>query len=851
MHGRYGGLLRILFEWLFGPIHYPEEQADRIRQMARQGTVVYVARASSTWLALYFNHALHRLGLPLARFVGGLNLWLWQPVDRIWKLLWAQPSRLAQRLRSLYGEAPPNRREELLADIAVQGDAAFLFLRDSKGDGSRRSDYVRALVAAQHLTDRPIFLVPHAMTDRALSGQAKSSLRERLFGTRSRRSRGRQLRRMPIAGARRATVRVGDPLNIQDLMRERPDDDDEMLARRVRHELERRITVEESVVAGPELPAYETVVRHVMRDPLVKAAIAAEVEASGKQEKTVARRARRYVREVAARYSVWILRGLGAAMRWTFSHIYDGIFVDQVGYERVIEASRRGPIIYCPAHRSHADYLVLSLAMWDRGFTPPHIAAGANLSFFPLGTLFRGSGAFFLRRSFKDNPLYASTFRAYVHELVRQGTSIEFFMEGGRSRTGKHLMPRFGFLSMIIDAWRRGARDDLQFVPVSIDYERIIEAGSYERELRGGAKKKEDVRGLLSTTRVLRSQYGRVHVQFGEPISLKEHAERRGLPQSDDPQHDDLWRDEVERFAYRVMHQVAVVSTVTPTAVVATALLGHPGRGIARSALVARCHEIAEYLDTALARLSDPLAELETCETAVLAAVQRLVDEGFVSVDRPGRSDAEPIFRVLEERRVGLDYYKNAVMNYFAPASIICRAIRRHGDDRIPYDVVHDDARFLSRLFKREFLYRADTSYDTVLDETLGTLAVRGMLDVHEDGTVEVREREPVMALAGLLDGFVEAYWVVLRTAADLRGFPLWKKELVTRAMERARRAFLEGEIRRPESAGRIIIEGGVGWLLSTGVVEASGGKKQTLKLSPEHEAGELEQLTERVAAFL
>ncbi|MEE8408787.1 MAG: 1-acyl-sn-glycerol-3-phosphate acyltransferase [Myxococcota bacterium] len=855
MHEQYGGLLRPIFERLFGPIHYPADSAEQIRDMARRGTIVYVARASSTWLALYFNHALSRLGLPLARFVGGINLLLWQPVDQLWKLLAQSFSGSGVGWRARYGDQAPNRKAALLADFALRGEAAFLFLHthDSAPRLERQSSaYLRALVAAQHVIDEPIFLVPHAMTDRALSGQVRDSLRQRLFGGRRRPGRTRHLR-MPLSGAARlATVRVGEAIDLRQLVTQHPDDDDTMLARRVRHMLERRISEEERVVAGPVLPGFDTVARHVLRDPGVRAAVEAEAKRSGKTPDVLTRKARRYIREIAARYTAGMVAFIGTVMRWAFTRIYDGITVDEAGLARVVSALRSGPVIFCPAHRSHVDYLVLSLTLWDHGLAPPHIAAGANLAFFPLGTMFRYAGAFFLRRTFRDNPIYAATFRAYIVELLRQGTSLEFFIEGGRSRTGKHLMPKFGFLSMVVDAWRRGARDDVRFVPISIDYERIIEAGSYEQELKGAEKKREDIGGLLRTTRVLRSRYGRVHVQFGEPLSLAAHASAAGLPQSAVPEHDDDWRAETERLGYRILHRIAMVSTVTPTSVVATALLGHPGRGIARSALIARSHDIAEFLHTATARLSAPLFDLDSREAAVLEAVQRLVEEGSVSVDRPGRSDAEPIYHVPDDRRVGLDFYKNSVMNYFAPSAIICRAINKRGGGKIAYRDVFEDSRFLSRLFKREFLFRVGTSFQTLFDESLATLAVRGMLDVSEDGSIEVREPDAVTHLAGLLDCFVEGYWVAATTATELRSFPLWRKELSLRAMERARRAFLEGEIRRPESAGRTLTETAIAWMVATGVVTSeTDGRRQSLRLAPDYEAEKLDQLIGDIAAFL
>ncbi|MBI3179772.1 MAG: 1-acyl-sn-glycerol-3-phosphate acyltransferase [Deltaproteobacteria bacterium] len=810
--------------------------------------MVYVARARSTWLVLYFNHALNRLGLPLARFVAGKSLLFWQPVGRLLRLLFGPRRQNDGAWRARYLERPPTRGEATLAELAARRQAVFLALHEGAQRRPTPDDYLRALVAAQRTSSHSIYLVPHALADRAQSGSPRTGLRDFLSGTRRRPGQRRELK----VPHRRATVRVGDAIDLAAFVREHADSDDLMLARRLRHELDRRISEEERVVAGPELPRFDMVARHVLRDAGLREVIAHEAQASGKSPQAVETRAQRLLNEIAARYNVSFVKLLARLFDWVFNRIYDGIVVDARGLARAVEASRHGPLVLCPSHRSHVDYLVLSYVLWQHGVAPPHIAAGANLSFFPLGSIFRRGGAFFLRRTFKDDALYAAVFRAYVCELIRQGTAIEFFLEGTRSRTGKVLMPRFGLLGMLVDAWRRGERTNLQFVPVSIDYERIIEAGAYERELKGGEKRQEDLSGLLKTTRVLRSRYGRVHVQFGDPIGLAALAERKGLPQSAAPEHDSRWRAEVERLGYRIMHQVAAVCSVTPTAVAATALLGHAGRGLSQGALVARTHDIVEYLDAAAARLSPSVANAQARVVAVLEAVQKFVEEGHVVVEHAGAGDPEPIYRVPDERRVLLDFYKNMLMNYFAPAAIVCRSLMRRGLREARYADLHKDSRFLSRLFKREFLYRADSDFDTYFDDSLASLAIRGLVDVHEDGRVAVREPATVALIGGLLDGFVQAYYAAAGTLTELRDFPLWHKELALRAMERARRAYLEGRLSRPESAGRTLAESAVSFMLSSGIIEEQRtGRKATLRLAKAYDGQELEALIDEIAAFI
>ncbi len=852
MHDEYGGLLRRFFEWAFGPLQYPREAAEQIRLLAKRGTIVYVARARSSILGLYFNHALYRFGLPLARFVGGINLFLFQPVDRLWRL-WVQRRQhevSGRRWQDRFPDRPPKPAEALLMEITLRGQASFLFLpppreRDRLARFRLKHDYFRALVAAQRSSSRPIFIVPHVLVGRSQSGTVRGAWGTRFFG--SGRKRGRLREIALLLSPQHANLRVAEPIDVQSFLT--ADGDDQHQARRLAHELNRRISEEERVVAGPSLPAFDTTKRHVLRNPMVREALEEAAKAAGKSVGSLERRADRLLDEIAARYNVNTIRFMDALMRWIFNRIYDGITVDEDGLARALLASKRGPLVFCPSHKSHVDYLVLSYILWQHNVAPPHIAAGANLSFFPLGAVFRRAGAFFLRRTFKDDALYRALFRAYVTELVATGTSIEFFMEGTRSRTGKLLLPKFGLLGMLVDSWRQAAREDLVLVPVSIDYERIIEAGSYERELLGGEKKPEDIGALLGATRVLRSRYGRVHVQFGEPLSLADEMRRGALPQSAEPQHDDRFKEEIERLGYRVLYRVGQVCTVTPTAVAATALLSHRGRGLALTSLLAACDDIIDYLDAQAARLSDTL-RAQSREASILEALQKLVDEGTLRVDRPGRSDAEPIYRVIEDRRIILDFQKNALMNYFAPGALLARSLLRRKESPASYKAVHADTRFLSKLLKREFIYRVDADYDTHFDDALATLAVRGMLDVEDDAIV-VRNRPALELLSGLLDSFVEAYLVTAQTLVDLRQFPLWDKELLSRALERARRAFLEGAITRPEAASRTLVENALAWMIEGGVLDVKlEGKKKRLQLKGAHDGPALEKLIAQIASY-
>lgn len=224
------------------------------------------------------------------------------------------------------------------------------------------------------------------------------------------------------------------------------------------------------------------------------------------------------IKEIAANFSYTMLRITERIMSYILKKLYRGINVK--GSEKIINISRYGnKIVYLPCHRSHMDYLLLSYVIYNHGVVPPHIVSGINLSFWPAGFIFRNLGAFFIRRSFKGNKLYTNIFKEYLIDLFNRGHSIECFIEGSRSRTGKLLKPKTGTLSITLQSIIQGNNKSIVLLPVYIGYENIIEENTYVKELQGAAKQKE---GLIQTFKSLLKlrNFGEVYVNFGEPLYI-------------------------------------------------------------------------------------------------------------------------------------------------------------------------------------------------------------------------------------------------------------------------------------------------------------------------------------------
>ena len=203
--------------------------------------------------------------------------------------------------------------------------------------------------------------------------------------------------------------------------------------------------------SGPNLPNRQALFNRLMKSKAIEKAIADEAKAKNISLEKARKEAQDIMDEIAADFSYSLVKNGDRLLSWLWNRIYQGLNINNASTVRKL-AQDGHEIVYVPCHRSHMDYLLLSYVLFHEGMVPPHIAAGINLNFFPAGPLFRRGGAFFIRRSFKGNKLYSTIFREYLAELFTKGYSVEYFSEGGRSRTGRLLQAKTGMLAMTIQA---------------------------------------------------------------------------------------------------------------------------------------------------------------------------------------------------------------------------------------------------------------------------------------------------------------------------------------------------------------------------------------------------------------
>ncbi|TCI01401.1 glycerol-3-phosphate 1-O-acyltransferase PlsB [Corallincola luteus] len=428
------------------------------------------------------------------------------------------------------------------------------------------------------------------------------------------------------------------------------------------------------MVTGPRLADRQAMFEQIVATPAMRKAIAEEVQAKSKSEEDARAEAIKYLDEIAANYSSNMIRVVDRIMTWLWNRIYRGIKVSNAEQVRTLAQSGH-ELVYVPCHRSHMDYLLLSYVLYYEGLVPPHIAAGVNLNFWPAGPLFRRGGAFFMRRSFRGNKLYSAVFREYLALLFQKGYSVEYFTEGGRSRTGRLLPPKTGMLAMTVQTLLRGGCDrPITLVPVYLGYEHVMEIGTYMKELKGKRKEKESAWQVLSAVRKLRN-FGLGYVNFGKPISLTNFMNDKAPEWRDsinelEVQKPSWLTPTVNQLSQQVMREINNAGALNPINLCALSLLCAEQRSLSRKALEA---QIALYLE--LIRQVPYHSQTTVPEEDAKALVSHAIELDKFSVVEDGIGE---IISLEGKNAVLMTYYRNNIIHMFALPSLIASCVLRH-----------------------------------------------------------------------------------------------------------------------------------------------------------------------------
>ncbi|OOF89387.1 glycerol-3-phosphate 1-O-acyltransferase [Rodentibacter ratti] len=444
---------------------------------------------------------------------------------------------------------------------------------------------------------------------------------------------------------------------------------DEKMAQKLARVAKMHFARQRISATGPRLPNREAMFNKLLQSAPIQAAIDDEAKSKNISREKAEKEAYKILDEIAADVSHSSLRAADRFLRWLWNKLYSGIDVQNA--DRVRKLALEGhEIVYVPCHRSHIDYLLLSYVLYHQGLVPPHIAAGINLNFWPVGRLFRSWGAFFIRRTFKGNRLYSAIFREYLAELFHRGYSVEYFIEGGRSRTGRLLAPKTGMMSMTLQALQHNQTRPISVVPVYVGYEHVLEVDTYAKELRGAAKEKENAGLVLRVIKKLRN-LGQGFVNFGEPITLSNYLNQH-FPDWKENHHEEKpqwFNHAVNEVSNQVMVNINKAAAVNAMNLVGMALLSSRQRALSREQLVEQLDSYQQVLQYA-PYSEDMVIPKDSSETML---------EHVLSLDRVGvlveKDNFGEIVRLERTSAVLMTYYRNNIQHAFVLPSLVASIV--------------------------------------------------------------------------------------------------------------------------------------------------------------------------------
>ena len=505
-------------------------------------------------------------------------------------------------------------------------------------------------------------------------------------------------------------------------------------------------------------------------------------------------KAEQYLREIAATHSPYVIDLIANAIHKLYSQGYGKIRYSDDDLKRLAALGSGNPIVFLPSHRSNLDRLSLQYMLWENDFPPNHTAGGINLNFFPIGPLVRRTGVFFIRRSFKDNPLYKTVLRSYLDYLVEKRFPLEWYMEGGRSRSGKLLPPRLGLLSYVIDSMRRGKAEDLQLIPVSIAYDQIHDVPDYAREAQGRDKERESLGWLLRAVRSLRRRYGDIHVRFGEPVSA-----RATLGDAGDADEESV---DLQKLAFEVMYRIGQVTPITPIALVSLALLALHGTATSAERLAEETTRMVEF---ARARGLPLTEESDLSDPGRIGVILDWLAEhdNVSSHEAVGRR----VFWLDDDQMIRISYYRNMVVHFFvdrALAEMALRSAAETGDDRA--EGVRETLLSFRDLLKFEFFFPEKDEFLAKVEADIAVDVPRWDQVIAGGGAGEVHAGLGAPLAHWALLPFLDAYQVVGDELETLRG-KFDEKTFLKACLARARMYRIEQRLISGESASQVLFK--------------------------------------------
>jgi glycerol-3-phosphate O-acyltransferase len=762
--GNTGLLSKMIIRRLVNKVNFDDNNIEKIKSIDTDAIVVYASKNKRMLDFLYYHTKLRSLDLPYPQIAFDFRFFFLLQVKRLFQIFLCHMNHFLHhfRLKDPYASG-------YIVNELANGKTGFVSLIEEEDFYKRfiksTPDPLSLLIELQKKTDKPIIIIPENIIYILKPAHKNDSPIDMLFGSHERPGRLRRYWTI-IRNPHKIRVELAKPVNLKEFIFRSDIQtlDAEFQTHRLRSHLVDILNRQLKSITGPVLKSRQEITEDILTQKALREYLAQYASEKDLSLSKTHKKAAGYIKEIAANYNTTVITYFAIVLDWVFKNIFDELVLNQSEINRMRERSIEAPLVFVPCHKSHLDYLLLPYVMYKNNMPCPHIAAGRNLSFWPLGPIFRRAGAFFLRRTFKGAPLYAKIFAAYLQKLLFEGFNIKIFIEGGRSRTGKLLAPKPGGLAMLIDAYLEGACKNLYFVPIFIGYDQVLEEDAYLKEIGGGKKNPENIRGLLQARKFLKKKYGKVYMRFNDPISIKDYIEKKNIDLSKVSTEEYITF--VKGFGYKLINSINDNAVATPHGIIASGILNCPKNSFTKKQLFSRVRLYMDLLVYMNSELSESL--VIDPDNALKSVTYDFISRDFIEFadDEDKVIEENTVFIIKNNKRAIIDYYKNSLVSFFADYAYAAAAILELDQFHFSSMDLSLRFKFLERLFKDEFFYDEDTTAEEQIEVCIKGFMHEGIIvpegPLADTYRITSKGLRKLKWLASFLVPFFESYKITL-----------------------------------------------------------------------------------------
>ncbi len=770
-------LMRKLTPLLSSKVYIDDAGIEAIKRSLEKGPVIYALKYRDLYDIHFLRWFFRKKGLPEPNFAFAIPSRFHMSASKTWEVL-----RGRFRKNRSNGPLEENPISEALSSILRAGGSGVFFLVDEKTSRQRyvhpETDPLETILEIQGRIQGAISIVPiFVMYDR----RPKRVVRpfwEIFFGETDK--PGPMYR---IVNAMRKWILpellVGRPMNLLEHMEEFGGDIPWEDAPRIfRERLTASINDRIRVSRGPERLSRTEIKEKTLRDPKVRLAVKQMVEDQGMRPEKARGMAEAYVDEIAADQKMFMLRLWYTIIYYLINKLFEKTDVRESDFEMIKREAQTGSLIFVPCHKSHIDYLINLYFLFIKQVMPPLTAAGSNLNFWPIGPMLQYTAAFYIRRSFKGLNLYKKVFEVYLKGLVEEKYNIQFFIEGGRSRTGKLLEPKLGFLSFLLQTVDRGEVDDLRFIPLYIGYDHVLEEKSFLSELSGKEKEKETIWGVIRARKFFKARYGAIYMRFHEPISYRKFCNHL-LDQQPEDLSTSQSRKVLEPFGRYIMAGIVKSAVVTALELTAASMVCFCKSSISLDEIKKAFHYLHKVLQSMEVEFADNLSDPNQ---AIDNSISKFINKGLITKIDNSSEDQGIIYEIDSQNWASLQFYQNALVNFLWPSSfaaLIILSQLRKATEAMEKKEILERFKFANEIMFKEIVVNPLIKLEDSFEETWRYFVNQEW--ILENGEISETGDTALRSLAGVTIDLWQTYLKVTDIAEENQSTPVSVKDFSKR----------------------------------------------------------------------